>query len=46
MIESTSMQEYAKSYEISSVPVTLINGNTRINGSKSLNETLSILEYL
>ncbi len=46
MIESTSMLEYAKSFEISSVPVTLINGKTRINGSKSLNETLSILEVL
>lgn len=46
MIESTSMQEYAKSFEISNVPVTLINGKTRINGSKSLNETLNILEGL
>lgn len=46
MIESTSMQEYTKSFEISSVPVTLINGKTRINGSKSLNETMIILEGL
>ena len=46
MIESTSMREYAKRFEISSDPVTIINGKTRINGSKSLNETLNILEGL
>lgn len=46
MIESTSMKEYVNQYNISSVPVTLINGITKINGSKSLYETLNILENI
>jgi glutaredoxin-like protein len=46
MIESISMKEYVKQYNISSVPVTLINGIIKINGSKSLNETLNILENI